>query len=159
MSITIHPVLTHADQRQFYNLAWQVYQNDPHWVPPLWPQRKEYLNKKAAFFKYGEGEFWLAKRGHEMVGTLGTAIDHPRNHHTGCQSGIFGFFEVLEGDYEAACALWDHACAWAKARGLAELVGPYSFAANDDAGFLVEGFQYSPAIHDGTQSTPLSPVR
>ncbi len=149
MSITIHQVLTHADQRQFYDLAWQVYKNDPHWVPPLWPQRKEYLNKKAAFFKYGEGEFWLAKRGQEIVGTLGTAIDHPRNHHTGCQSGIFGFFEVLEGDYEAACALWDHACAWAKTRGLVELVGPYSFAANDDAGFLVEGFQYSPAIQMG----------
>ena len=146
MTITILPVLTLADQHKFYNLAWQVYQNDPNWVPHLWPQRKDYLDKKATFFKYGEGDFWLAKRGQQVVGTLGTAIDHPRNRHTGCQSGLFGFFEVLEGDYEAACALWEHACAWAKQRGLTELVGPYSFAANDDAGFLVEGFQYSPAI-------------
>ena len=146
MPITIHPVLTLADQRQFYNLAWQVYQNDPNWVPPLWPQRKDYLDKKATFFEYGEGDFWLAKRGQEVVGTLGTAIDHPRNRHRNAQSGIFGFFEVLEGDYEAASALWEHACTWAKKRRLTELVGPYSFAANDDAGFLVEGFQYSPAI-------------
>jgi GNAT superfamily N-acetyltransferase len=146
MPITIHPVLTHADQRQFYSLAWRIYQNDPNWVPHLWPQRKDYLTKKATFFKYGEGDFWLAKRGLEVVGTIGTAIDHPRNRHIHCQSGIFGFFEVLDGDYEAASALWEHACTWAKARGQTELVGPYSFAANDDAGFLVEGFQYPPAI-------------
>jgi hypothetical protein len=149
MSLTIHPVQSPSDQHAFYNLAWRVYQNDPHWVPHLWPQRKAYLNRKTAFFSYGEGEFWLAKRGREVVGTLGTAIDHPRNRHTGCQSGLFGFFEVLEGDYEAASALWDHACAWSIARGLSSLVGPYSFSANEDSGFLVEGFQYSPAIMMG----------
>lgn len=149
MSITILPVLTRADQRLFYNLAWRVYQKDPYWVPHLWPQRKAYLNKQAAFFSYGEGEFWLAKRGNEVVGTIGTAVDHPRNRHFGCQSGLFGFFEVLEGDYEAARALWEHACAWAKARGLSELVGPYSFAGNEDNGFLIDGFQYSPTIMMG----------
>jgi len=149
MNLTIHPVQSPSDQHAFYNLAWRVYQNDPHWVPHLWPQRKAYLNKKTAFFSYGEGEFWLAKRGREVVGTLGTAVDHPRNRHTGCQSGLFGFFEVLEGDYEAARALWDHACAWSKARGLSSLVGPYSFPANEDPGFLIEGFQYSPTLMMG----------
>jgi hypothetical protein len=146
MAITIQSIQSDSDQKQFYNLAWRVYRHDPNWVPHLWPQRKDYLDKTATFFKYGEGEFWLAKRGSEVVGTIGTAIDHPRNRHIHYQSGIFGFFEVVEGDYEAASALWEHACAWAKKRDLTELVGPYSFAANDDSGFLVEGFQYPPAI-------------
>lgn len=149
MPVTIQPVLTKSDQRLFYNLPWRVYQKDPRWVPHLWPQRKAYLNKKTTFFTYGEGEFWLAKRGRDVVGTIGTAVDYPRNRHLGCQSGLFGFFEVLEGDYEAACALWDQSCAWVKVRGLKELVGPYSFAANEDTGFLVEGFQYSPTIMMG----------
>lgn len=149
MPITIHPVLTKADQHQFYDLAWRVYQKDPCWVPHLWPQRKDYLNKKATFFSYGEGDFWLAKRGFEVVGTIGAAVDHPRNRHLGRQSCLFGFFEVLEGDYEAASALWDQTSAWAKIRHLTELVGPYSFAANEDTGFLVEGFQYPPTIMMG----------
>jgi GNAT superfamily N-acetyltransferase len=147
--ITIHPVRSKKDQHDFYHLAWQVYRNDPYWVPPPWPTRKVYLDKKSAFFSYGEGEFWLAKRGSQVVGTIGTAIDHPRNKHTGRQTGLFGFFEVLEDDFAAASALWDHACAWSKARGLSELLGPYSFAANEDPGFLVEGFDCAPTIMMG----------
>jgi hypothetical protein len=74
-------------------------------VPPPWPTRKVYLDKKSAFFSYGEGEFWLAKRGSQVVGTIGTAIDHPRNKNTGRQTGLFGFFEVSEDDFAAASAL------------------------------------------------------
>ena len=149
MPITVHPVISDTDKKEFYNLAWRVYRNDPSWVPHLWPQRKAYMDKKAAFFKYGEGEFWLAKRGQEVVGTIGTAIDHPRNRHMHTQAGLFGFFEVLEGDYAAASALWEHACVWARQRGQTELIGPYSFSGNDDPGFLVEGYQYKPAIMMG----------
>ena len=149
MPITIHPVQTKKDQHDFYWLAWQVYRNDPYWVPHLWPQRKAYLDKKAVFFNYGEGEFWLAKRGPRVVGTIGTAIDHSRNRHTGDQTGLFGFFEVLEDDYDTASALWEHACAWSKARGLDELLGPYNFTANEDPGFLVEGFACPPTIMMG----------
>ena len=90
--ITIYPVRSATDQHDFYNFAWRVYRDDPNWVPHLWPQRKAYLTRKAAFFTYGEGDFWLAKRGREVVGTIGTAIDHPRNRHLERQAALFGFF-------------------------------------------------------------------
>jgi len=146
MNETIHRVTSQSDQRAFYNFAWRVYRDDPNWVPHLWPQRRAYLSKEAAFFNYGEGEFWLAKRGREVVGTIGTAIDHSRNHYKNWRAAQFGFFEVLPGDYAAAEALWQHACGWARARGMNELIGPYSFASNDDPGFLVAGFEYPPCI-------------
>ena len=149
LSVTIHPVLTTSDQHDFYNFAWKVYRNDPNWVPHLWPQRKAYLTKQAAFFTYGEGEFWLAKRGNEVAGTIGTAIDHSRNRHMSLKAALFGFFEVMPGDYEAAQALWDHACGWARRHGMDELYGPFNFAGNDDPGFLVEGFEYPPCIMMG----------
>jgi len=147
--VTIHPVLTASDQRAFYNFAWQVYRDDPNWVPHLWPQRRAYLNRKAAFFTYGEGEFWLARRGREVVGTIGTAIDSSRNRHKQERAALFGFFEVMPGDYDSARALWDYACQWAHGRGMTRLEGPYSFAGNDDPGFLVEGFECPPCIMMG----------
>jgi GNAT superfamily N-acetyltransferase len=147
--ITIHPVVSGSDQHDFYNLAWRVYRNDPNWVPHLWPQRQAYLTRQATFFTYGEGDFWLAKRGHDIVGSIGTAIDHSRNSHMRQKAALFGFFEVMPGDYLAAQALWDHACRWAKSRGMTELCGPYNFSGNDDPGFLVEGFQNPPCIMMG----------
>lgn len=149
MSLAVLPVQTQADQRDFYNFAWRVYQHDPNWVPHLWPQRKSYLEHKAAFFDYGEGEFWLARRGREVVGTIGTAIDRSRNRNMGWQAAVFGFFEVLPDGYEVAVALWDHACQWARERGMTELRGPYSFSTTDDPGFLVQGFEYTPTIMMG----------
>ena len=79
MTLTIAPVQTSADKRAFYRFAHTVYQNDPYWVPHLWPQRKAYLDRRAAFFSYGEGDFWLARRDDRVIGTIGAAIDHTRN--------------------------------------------------------------------------------
>ena len=149
MTITISPVLTEADKGSFYNFAWDIYRQDHNWVPHLWPQKKNYLDHKAAFFTYGEGEFWIAKQGKQVVGTLGTAIDHSRNQFRNQRAAFFGFFEVIPEGYEVACALWDHACQWGQAHSMTELLGPYSFSVNDDPGFLIEGFEYSPAIMMG----------
>ncbi|GAB4395104.1 MAG: hypothetical protein Kow00124_32640 [Anaerolineae bacterium] len=146
MSVRIQQVITPQDKRAFYAFAWRVYRDDPNWVPHLWPQRKAYLDRKAAFFTYGEGEFWLARRGSEVVGTIGTAIDHSRNRHRGERAAVFGFFEVLPDDYEAAAALWDHACGWSRAHGMALLHGPFNFSGSDDPGFLVEGFDCPPTV-------------
>lgn len=146
MPITIHPVLSSAERRAFYKFAFRVYRDDPHWVPHLWPGRKAYLEKKAAFFSYGEGDFWLARDGREIVGTIGTGIDHVRNRSMNWKAGIFGFFEVLPERYDAAQAMWDFACDRCRQRGLNELQGPYSFAGEDDHGFLVEGFDTDPSI-------------
>jgi len=149
MPITIQPVCTEADKKQFYKFAFRVYRSDPNWVPHLWPGKKAYLDKKAAFFDYGEGDYWLAKSDGEILGTFGTAIDHARNRGMNWKAAIFGFFEVLPGCYEAAKAMWDFACDWARQRGMDQLQGPYSFAGEDDYGFLVQGCDTAPSIMMG----------
>lgn len=141
MPVSIHPVETGADKRAFYKFAFRVYKDDPVWVPHLWPQRKDYLDKKAAFFTFGEGDFWLAKEGGQVVGTIGTAIDHSRNRNMDWMAACFGFFEVLPGRYDVAGFMWDFACAWAREHGMTELVGPYSFSSSEEQGFLVAGFE------------------
>ncbi|MBV8160687.1 MAG: hypothetical protein JO265_07180, partial [Acidimicrobiia bacterium] len=56
-----------------------------------------------------------------------------------------GFFECFD-DPEAAGALFDTACRWANAKGVAECVGPASFTTNDECGLLVEGFEHPPML-------------
>jgi hypothetical protein len=34
-NVTVRPVETKADRKAFVNLAWDVYRDDPAWVPPL----------------------------------------------------------------------------------------------------------------------------
>jgi GNAT superfamily N-acetyltransferase len=149
MTIHILPVRSGAEKRAFYKFAFRIYRHDPHWVPPLWSQRKEYLDKKAAFFTYGEGDFWLAMEGKNVIGTIGTAVNPSRNHEKGWKAGTFGFFEVLPERYDAARAMWDHACEWCRSRGMTELQGPYSFSNDADPGFLVEGFNTMPSVMMG----------
>jgi len=149
MTIDILPVQTEADKKAFYRFAFRVYRHDPNWVPPLWPQRKEYLDKQAAFFSYGEGDFWLAREGKDIVGTIGAAINRSRNRDMGWTAGTFGFFETLPGRYDVARTMWNTACDWARQRGMEELQGPYSFSADADPGFLVEGFQSMPSLMMG----------
>jgi len=141
MTVTLQRVETEADKRAFYQFAFRVYKDDPVWVPPLWLQRKGYLDKSAAFFSFGEGDFWLAKEDHQIVGTIGTAIDHSRNRELEWKAAIFGFFETLPNRYDVAKAMWDFACAWACKHGMNELIGPYSFSSNEEQGFLISGFE------------------
>ena len=149
MTLTILPVQTEANKRAFYKFAFRVYRDDPNWVPHLWPGKKTYLDKKAAFFTYGEGEFWLVKEDKEIVGTIGTALNHSRNRDMNWRVGLFGFFEVLPARYDVAKFMWDFACDWCRQRGLTELQGPYSFSGEDDHGFLIQGFDTLPSIMMG----------
>jgi len=149
MKVKITPVETEKDKRAFYHFAWQVYKDDPYWVPHLWPQRKQYLDKKAAFFSYGEGEYWMAKQDGKVVGTIGTAINYSLNQDKKINTTIFGFFEVLPNGWEVAKTMWDHASEWTHKKGLNELRGPYSFSGNDENGFLVEGNNCLPSIMMG----------
>jgi hypothetical protein len=47
-----------------------------------------------------------------------------------------------ENDAEAADALFEHAFAWGRARGLNEMVGPRGFGPYDGYGMLVDGFRH-----------------
>lgn len=144
MPYSITTIAKSSERRAFYRFAWRVYRDDPLWVPHLWPQRKAYLEKKMAFFAYGDGDFFLVRKAGQIVGTFGLGIDHPDNEKSGEKAAVFGFFETLP-EYGIAQTIWDFARGWAKDRGLTSLKGPYSFSTNE-YGFLVEGFDTMPAV-------------
>lgn len=145
-SITIRPVRTSKDTHQFIGFLWTIYQGDPHWVPPLWMDRKKLMDrKKNPFYAHADSEFYIAERDGKMVGRIAAIVNHNHNKEHKDKVGFFGFFECVN-DQEVANALFDTARDYLKARGMESMRGPASPSVNDEYGLLVEGYDSSPVI-------------
>jgi GNAT superfamily N-acetyltransferase len=139
-------VASGRDLKRFIDLPYRLHANQPLWVPPLKLERRLFLSRRMnAFFTHGEAEYFLALRGDRVVGRITAHVNHPFNEHHGRNWGWFGFLE-FERDPEVLAALLDAAAAWLRARGKERMVGPASFALNDEAGILIEGFELRPLI-------------
>lgn len=110
-------VTTDADRRACLAFPYRLDRDDPLWIPRLWPDQMAWLRRQHGFFEHGDGEWFLARRAGEVVGTIGVAVDHDANRHVRRSWGVFGLFEFVE-DFEVFKALL-----W-RARGLTHLVGP-----------------------------------
>ena len=133
-----------ADLKKFISFPWQVYKDNPYWVPPLISERRHFLSKdENPFFEHARGEYFLGMRGDKVVGTIAAFTNDAYNEFQGVNIGFFGFFEVLE-DEEAAVALLDKAASWARDAGHESIMGPAQFSTNDEAFLLIDGFNDSP---------------
>ena len=77
-SVRIEPVeLVKNGRKAFVDLAWEVYQDDPAWVPPLKDGVHGLLNpKKNPWFEHARAQCWLAFRGDKAVGRISAQVDH-----------------------------------------------------------------------------------
>ncbi len=145
-ALTVRPVETPADWAALIRFPWQVYENDPHWVPYLFFDRKEFFDrKKHPFFKFADVEFFMACRGDRPVGTIAAMVNHRHNEFHEEKAAHFGIFEVLQ-DQEAAEALLDTACDWGRQQGMEKILGPANYSSNYLYGLLVDGFDSPPVI-------------
>ena len=146
MTIDVRPVQTARERRIFLTFPWRIYRDDPLWVPPLLPQRRATIDpERGAFFKRGDAEFFIAWRDGEPVGTICAGEDKFANEHRGRRECIFGFFEYVK-EYEVFEALLARVTAWAEARDLNALFGPFNLDYEDSYGVLVEGRDRPPTL-------------
>jgi ribosomal protein S18 acetylase RimI-like enzyme len=144
--LTISPVESESELKSFITFPWRVYENDPHWVPPLIGDRKDFLNpEKNPYFKHAEAKYFVARRNGEPVGTIMATSNRLYNEFQEENSGFFGFFEVLD-DPEAARELLRTAEEWVRAAGHDKIIGPAQFSTNDEVGLLIDGFDDPPRI-------------
>ncbi len=139
-------IKTKQELMEFISFAWQVYKEDPNWVPPLISMMKEMFDpQKTPFWEHAEFQNFVAKRDGKVVGRITALVSGNHNEVHQEQMGFFGFFEVLE-DYEAAEALLDAASEWLQARGMTAIRGPVNPSVNDEYGLLVDGFDSPPVV-------------
>jgi len=143
-SLRIVPVRTRGEQRAFINLAWQLYADDPNWMPPLLMNLREILNYKPHPY-YGRNKIqtFLAMRGSQVVGRIAALTNVEHNERYKEHRGFFGFYESID-DSAVARALFDAARDWLRAQGCTDLRGPLMPSMNYEVGLLVEGFDTPP---------------
>ena len=144
--ISIDPVRNRRDLDHFIRLPWQLYRNDPAWVPPLLFDLKKLLSpKKHPFHQHAEVQYFLARMTGRVVGRIAAVINHQHIEFHNESVGFFGFFESID-DQDVANALFTAAEHWALARGVRRMRGPMSFSTNEECGLLVDGFTTTPAV-------------
>jgi GNAT superfamily N-acetyltransferase len=144
--LTVQPVSTSEEKKEFVHFQWEVYRDDPNWVPPLLSERFECLDRERhPFHHHSDVEFFVARRDGRPVGTIAAILNKRHNEFHEEQTGFFGFFEVLR-DREAAEALLQTAADWVRERGMSAIRGPASFSTNEEVGLLVDGWNGPPLI-------------
>jgi len=146
--VTIRPVSTKKDRKAFVDLAWEVYKDDPAWVPPLKDEVHGLITPgKNPWFEHAKAQLWLAERGGKVVGRISAQVDELVQQHMGPGTGQWGMFEVL--DDEAAAALIATAEDWLRAQGMETAMGPISLSIWDEPGLEIEGFAEPPTAMMG----------
>jgi len=44
--VVVTPVTTAAERKEFIHFQFEIYKDDPNWVPPLLMERNDFLNQK-----------------------------------------------------------------------------------------------------------------
>lgn len=148
-SISLTPVDSKQDLRQFILLQWELYAKDRHWVPPLLIERLEHLSPKHnPYFDHAEWQAWIATRDGKPVGRITAQIDDLYIEHYKKKTGFFGLIEAQD-DPEVFKALFSTAETWLKERGIEHIQGPYNLSINQECGLLIDGFDIPPQIMMG----------
>ncbi|MGD8815163.1 MAG: hypothetical protein PVI78_11895 [Anaerolineales bacterium] len=146
LPLNITTVDTEQDLKDFVAFPWKVYASNPHWVPPIPSERRDFLDpEKNAFFEHARAQYFTARRDGEIVGTIAAFTNDRYNQFQQVNTGFFGFFEVLE-DPEAALGLLNSAEDWARQAGHETIIGPAQFSTNDECGLLIDSFDDPPRI-------------
>ena len=146
--VTIRPVSTKQDRKAFVDFAWQVYRDDPAWIPPLKSEVHALLDpRQNPWFGHGRAALFLAYRANRIVGRISAQVDDLVQVHMEPGLGQWGLFEAL--DEEAASALIAHAEQWLRDQKMTKTLGPISISIWDEPGLLIDGFDQSPMVMMG----------
>jgi GNAT superfamily N-acetyltransferase len=147
-NLTIRPVSTKADKKAFVDFAWEVYKDDPAWVPPLKDEVHGLITPgKNPWFEHAKAQLWLAERDGRTVGRISAQVDELVQEHMGKGIGQWGFFDAL--DAEAGAALIETAEDWLRQQGMTSSLGPISLSIWDEPGLEIEGFAEPPTAMMG----------
>ncbi|MCW5598883.1 MAG: N-acetyltransferase [Nitrosomonas sp.] len=143
--IHIHPVTSYRDMSTFIGLPWQIYADDPMWIPPLRLERRLHYSKFNPFFAHAKWQAWIAYKNGQAVGRISAQIDALHRQRYGADTGHFGSLECIQ-DVTVFAELIQTAEQWLATQGTHRVSGPFNLSINQECGVLVEGFDTPPVV-------------
>jgi hypothetical protein len=147
MTFKIIEVKNKKQLKDFINLVFMIYEQDPYWVAPLIKDQMDFFNpKKNPYFAHSEVKLFIAKDEHgKTVGRISAHTNTQHNHYHNEKTGFFGFFEAIDNQ-ELTHLLFETAANFLKTRDCETIRGPFNFSTNEECGMLIDGFYSSPFI-------------
>lgn len=141
----VFPVTSDRDLHAFLRLPWRIYQDDPHWVPPLLFEQRQLLTRQHPFFDNADIRLFLAREGEDIVGRIAAILDgHFLETHQE-SIGFFGFFEC-QGDGSITEGLFGAVQSFLREKGMRAMRGPVNPSMHAPCGLLIEGFDSPPTF-------------
>ena len=140
MAVTIKPVKTRKELKQFIRFNYELYKENPYSVPDLYEDMLGTFDpKRNAAFEFCEAEYFLALRDGEIVGRVAAIINNRANEKWDVKAVRFGWIDFID-DIEVSKTLLDTVEKWGREHGMSEIQGPLGFTDFDAEGMLIEGF-------------------
>lgn len=140
MHVTVKPVATKKELKQFICFNYELYKDSPYAVPDLYSDVRDTLDPtKNAAFDFCEAQPFIALREGKVVGRIVAIINHKANSAWNKKAVRFGWVDFID-DAEVVDALFAAVEQWGKERGMDEIQGPLGFTDFDPEGMLIEGF-------------------
>jgi len=145
--VSIYEVKNKQQEKEFIDLPWKIYKDDPNWVPPLISEFKKTIRGENNTLKTsGPYILLLAYKDDEVCGRLCVGVNELLNHAKNYKEGYISLFESTD-DYEVAKALFDYAAGWLRDKGMERIIGPLSVPDGDDnRGLLIDNFDDPPIV-------------
>jgi GNAT superfamily N-acetyltransferase len=134
-----------AGRRRFLRVPFRIYRGDRHWVAPLLSDRHRVLGPENPFFTHARIALWVVSQDGRDVGSIAGIVDDHYNARHREATAFFGFFESIN-DPAVSGLLFGAVRAWARGRGMTQMLGPLNPSINEECGLLVEGFDAAPVI-------------
>ncbi|NLM36877.1 MAG: GNAT family N-acetyltransferase [Firmicutes bacterium] len=145
--ISIKPVVTRNDMRDFLWLPWNLYKNDPNWVPPLLNEVKKQLDPRFnPLLTRGPYRLFLAcdSVGRPLSRVM-VGIDQADNEGKAKKEGYLALYEAV--NEESSTLILNHACTWLANQGIHLVRGPISPTKGENLrGLLIWGFDSPPVL-------------
>jgi ribosomal protein S18 acetylase RimI-like enzyme len=139
--VTVMPVETKKDLKTFIEYPNKLYKGNPYFVPELISDEFSNLNPaKNPAYEHSEAKQWLAYKDGKVAGRVMALINNNVNARWNKKQARFSRLDFIE-DPEVSTALVAQAEAWAKEKGMVEIVGPMGFCDFDKEAMLIEGFE------------------
>jgi len=143
--LSVEVVSSARDRRDFIELPHRIYRSVPQWIPWFRSDMRRLIARKHPYFEHSQAEFYLVRRQGRPVARAAVLENTRYNTHQKSRYAHFYFFDA-EDDAEAAAALFDSLRAWARARSLDSLMGPFGFGGTTGNGILIQGFEHTAAM-------------
>ncbi len=145
MAYKFQLVRSKKEIKRFHDFSFEIYRDDPNWVPPFRFEIEKIFNPKLnSFYKKGECERYLMMDDERTVARFAVMNHSEKDLVFDPKMGGFGFIEMVDNQ-EVADAMIDFVKTWHKQRGYRAFRGPINFGENDNYwGLLVKNYDEPP---------------